>query len=75
MEWTIEPLFETHPMMFFSTRYPESGEVETNEEFWWYFRLRVMRACIRRVMMGMKRSLVRFIGIANSNAYMVMKMR
>lgn len=34
-----------------------------------------MRACIKRVVMGMKRRLVRFPGIVNSNAYMVMKMR
>lgn len=73
----MEPLFGMGPMMFFSTFYPKSREVEITLKLgsWWYFRLRVMRACIKRLAMGIKRGLVRFTRVGDSSAYMVVKVR
>ena len=76
MAWATGPLFETDCItFFFSTLYPESREVETNKEDWWYFRLRVTRACIKIVVMRIKGTQVGLTGIRNSSADLVMKIR
>lgn len=74
--WATGPLFETDCItFFFSTLYPESREVETSKEVWWYFRLRVTRGCIKIVVMGIKGTPVGSTGIRNSSADLVMKIR
>ena len=56
--------------------------METNKEVSWYYRLRVMRTCLKIVVMGMKGGQynlpgrpVDFTRIKNSSADLVMKMR